>query len=55
MARALPDETKDKQRLCSDTEALALRNEKLKRTLEAKRDALDGAMEAQVCVTLPPT
>lgn len=47
-ARRLPDSNSSKARWLSDTDALALKNEELKRNLEGKKDTLESAIKAQV-------
>ncbi len=52
-ARALPDSSPDKKKLLADTDGLALMNERLKRALEGKKDALNSAIRAQVgCIII---
>ncbi len=52
-ARALPDSSPDKKKLLADTDGLALMNERLKRALEGKKDALNSAIRAQVgCIMI---
>ena len=47
-ARRLPDTSNSKAKWLSDTDALALKNEELKRNLEGKKDNLESAIKAQV-------